>query len=282
MAYRQYCTHAPIGGVNYAQASWWRRFRIAQRNAYLNANYGYHLQPAAWNPLFLSSARRRRFDTFTGYFHFPGPGARVLDIGCGNGSFLWQMRSLGWEVCGVEPDSQSAAHARAAQLDVRDGWLPQQTLPEAHFDGIYLSHVIEHLPEPMDTLRRGWKLLKPGGQITVTTPNLASRGHAIFGADWFALMPPTHLVLFTEKSLRWALETVGFMVARPPRPSLKAREIFHASARLRSRDNLASTGQRLTWPARLGIEWQAAQADWATRHNPAVGEELVLLGKKPA
>lgn len=52
LAYSKYCTHNPTGAVDYATASWWRRFRIAQRNGYLNANYGYDLKPAAWNPFF--------------------------------------------------------------------------------------------------------------------------------------------------------------------------------------------------------------------------------------
>ena len=282
LAYENYLTHAPGGGVEYAQANWWRRFRIAQRNAYLNAAYGYHLKPAAWNPVFLGNARRRRFDSFTGYIRFPGPGARALDIGCGNGSFLWQLRSLGWEVCGVEPDPKSAAHARDAGLDVRDGLLQQQSFPEAHFDGITMTHVIEHLHEPMDTLRRCWKLLKPGGQITVSTPNLGSRGHAIFGENWFALMPPTHLVLFTENSLRRAMESCGFVVSRPPRPSLRAREMFKASQTLVLTGPGKKREQHLPWTARVKVEWLAARANLATRGNPAVTEELVLLGKKPA
>ena len=127
LAYQQYYTHAQGGGTRTQSVSGWRRFRIAQRNSYLNANYGYSLEPAAWSPIFLSEARRRRFDAFTGYLRFPGAGARVLDIGCGNGTFLWQMRSLGWEVCGVEPDPQSAAHAQSAGLDVRVGLLQQQS-----------------------------------------------------------------------------------------------------------------------------------------------------------
>ena len=281
-AYRNYCTHAPVGGVDYARASGWRRFRMAQRNAYLNANYGYQLKPAAWNPLFLGSARRRRFDTFTGFFHFPGPGARVLDIGCGNGSYLWQMRSLGWEVCGVEPDPQSAAHGRAAGLDVRDGFLQQQSLPEAHFDGITMTHVIEHLHDPMDNLRRCWKLLKPGGQITVATPNLDSCGHQIFGADWLALDPPRHLVLFTEASLRRALESCGFVVSRPPHPSLTARDLFRSSFRLQLAGNSGKRGKHLPWPLCIKKEWLAARASRAARRNPGVAEETVLLGKKPA
>lgn len=282
LAYSKYCTHAPTGGVDYATASWWRRFRIAQRNSYLNANYGYDLKPAAWNPFFLSSARRRRFDTFTGHFRFPGRGARVLDIGCGNGGFLWQMRSLGWDVCGVEPDPKSAVHARGAGLDVRDGLLQQQSLPEAHFDAIIMNHVIEHLHDPVDTLRRCWKLLKPGGQITLATPNWGSRGHQLFAADWMALMPPTHLVLFTEASLHRALEACGFVVSRPSQPSLKAREYFKTCFSLERGDKLTNKVQKLPWFTRLKMEWLAAQANRATRRNPAVTEELVLLGKKAA
>jgi 2-polyprenyl-3-methyl-5-hydroxy-6-metoxy-1,4-benzoquinol methylase len=280
LAYRNYSTHTPVAGVEYSKATGWRRFRIAQRNAYLNANYGYQLKPAAWNPIFLGAARRRRFDTFTGFFRYPGPGARVLDIGCGNGSYLWQMRSLGWEVCGVEPDPKSAAHARAAGLDVRDGLLANQTLPESHFHGITMTHVIEHLHDPMDTLRRCWKLLKPGGQITITTPNLGAYGHSLFGADWLPLDPPRHLILFTEASLRRAMENCGFTVSRPPHPSLKARELFHTSLGLQLAGPMKKRQRELPWPVRMKKEWLAAQADRATRRDPSLAEELLLLGRK--
>jgi len=282
LAYEQYCTHSPLAGVDYARASWWRRYRIAQRNGYLNEHYGYQLEPAASAPLLISDARRRRFDSFTGYLRFPGAGARLLDIGCGNGCFLWQMHSLGWEVCGVEPDPQSAAHARAAGLDVRNGLLPEQSLPEGHFDAVTMSHVIEHLHEPIGTLRRCWKLLKPGGWIRLITPNYGSWGHARYGADWMPLDPPRHLVLFTETSLRLALESCGYAVSLPAHPSLKARELFEQSAILRQGGKPLGKQTRLRWPARAAAEWLAWQANRAARKNPALTEELVMLGQKKA
>jgi 2-polyprenyl-3-methyl-5-hydroxy-6-metoxy-1,4-benzoquinol methylase len=281
LAYSSYWTHTRPGGVNYAEASWWRRFRIAQRNGYLSSHYGYDLKPAAWHPLFLSNSRRRRFDTFTGYLRFPGPGARVLDIGCGNGGFLWQMRSLGWKVCGVEPDPKSAAQAREAGLDVREGLLQQQAFPEAHFDAITMNHVIEHLHDPVDTLRHCWKILKPGGHITVITPNFGSRGHELYGPDWVALDPPRHLVLFTENSLRRAMESCGFAVARPASPSLKAREHFKQSVIIR-RGGLVAQNPKLPLAAKWEVERRAAQADRATRTDPGRGEEVICLGEKPA
>ena len=279
-AYSQYCTHGAPGGVDYAHASWWRRHRIAQRNNYLNTHYGYALKPAARQLMFLGNARRRRFDGFTGFLSFPGAGARVLDIGCGNGSFLWQMRSLGWEVCGVEPDPQSAAQARAAGLDVRAGLIQDQSFPEAHFDAITMNHVIEHLHDPGDALQRCYKLLKPGGYLSVVTPNLNSCGHQYFGADWLALDPPRHLVLFTEKSLKNLLEKHGFTVARPRQTSLKAHELFKVSFIIRNGGDLI-TKHRLPLLTRLKLQWLSRQADRRAQKNPDCTEELVWLGQKP-
>ena len=120
----------------------------------------------------------------------------------------------------------------------------------------------------------------PGGLRVGQDRYLGSRGHQIFGANWFALMPPTHLVLFTENSLHHALEKCGFVVSRPPRPGFKAREYFNHSYRLVLAENGRQNGNRLPWSARLKVKQLAASADAATRQNPALTEELILLGKK--
>ena len=232
------------------------------------------------NPRWLSNQRRQRFDAFTRNLNFPGPGARLLDIGCGNGVFLWQMRTLGWEVCGIEPDPKAVALACAAGFDVRHGHLSEQSLPDSHFDAVVLNHVIEHLHDPMDTLRRIWKLLKPNGQISIATPNFASNGHRYFGADWFALMPPTHLVLFTEKSLRDALIACGFNVTHPPHPVLAAHEFFRQSFVLRHGGDPMTKNEKLPWFARLQAYRLAAKANRMTRREPAGAEEIILLGRK--
>lgn len=128
LAYANYYTHAQTGGGDRGAVSRRKQRRIAQRNHYLNQEFGYDLRPASRSWLSLSSARRRRFDRYAGYLRFPGAGARVLDIGCGNGSFLWQMRSLSWDVSGVEPYPESARQARAAGLDVRAESVAASTL----------------------------------------------------------------------------------------------------------------------------------------------------------
>ena len=209
---------------------------------------------------------------------FCGKEYDMLDIGCGNGSLLWQMRSLGWEVSGVEPDSKSAKEAQSAGLDVRAELWPSEPWPEEHFDAITLFHVMEHLHDPVQTLADCWKLLKPGGQIVIATPNYEACGREYFGPDWRGLEIPRHLVLFTEKSLWKAMEKSGFAVSRPVRPNLNARAMFKISANLR-RNRQPSPSDRPEI-SNLQLKWLAFKADAATRADPRRTEELILTGIK--
>jgi 2-polyprenyl-3-methyl-5-hydroxy-6-metoxy-1,4-benzoquinol methylase len=280
LAYSTYYTHARTGAVNPKGSSWLRRWRIAQRNHFLNKNYGYRLRPSASTLFFLSNNRRRRFDRYAGYLRFPGPGARFLDVGCGNGSFLLQMQSLGWEVCGVEPDRKSAEQAQVAGLNVRVGYLPEAALPELHFDAIMLSHVIEHLHDPVTTLLCCWKLLKPGGTMVILTPNYEASGRIRFERHWRGLETPRHLVLFTENSLWKMMERCGFTVSRISRPSLSARTMFRTSYLLRCQSQCSQPPGRLPWLLRLKSDWLAFKADQETKADPRRTEELILLGAK--
>jgi 2-polyprenyl-3-methyl-5-hydroxy-6-metoxy-1,4-benzoquinol methylase len=281
LAYSRYFTHTKTDEPNIQPTSWLRRLRSAQRNHFLNQYYNYGLKPSA-PVLFLSGKRRRRFDRHVGYLRYPGPGAQLLDIGCGNGSLLLHMRSLGWEVSGIEPDPKSAEQAHAAGLNVQVGLLQQVSLPEGHFDAAILSHVIEHLHDPVETLQRCWKLLKPGGALVIYTPNYDSRGRVVWGRYWFGLDPPRHLVLFTEKSLWQTMERCGFSVSRTPRPVVNARHMFRASCLLRHEYQNVGPFARLPWRVRLQCDWAAFNADRATQADSRHGEELILLGTKVA
>jgi len=280
LAYSSYYTHAKTSGMEVKGNSWLRRRRIAQRNAFLNKHHGYDLKPALPGLLPLSMNRQRRFDRYAGYLHFPGAGARFLDVGCGNGSFLLQMQSLGWEVWGVEPDPKSVEQAQAARLNVRAGYLPEASFPETHFDAIMLSHVIEHLHDPVATLQCCWKLLKPGGAIVIYTPNYDASGRVLFGRHWRGLETPRHLVLFTERSLRQTMERCGFAVSRVPRPALNARPMFRMSCLLRLQYQSANPPKRLPRLLRWKCDWLAFKADRAAQANPQSVEELILLGTK--
>ena len=281
LAYSRYFTHGSASDVGATPRSSWRRHRLSQRNAYLNAHYDYQLAAGGQrSPRWLSAKRRQRFDKFVCFLRYPGKGARVLDIGCGNGRVMMQLRSVGWHVSGVEPDPKSAAQAREAGLDVRVGQLEPGAWPERYFDAITMNHVIEHLHDPIGILRTCAQLLKPGGAISIATPNLRSRGHEIFGRDWLHLDTPRHLVLFSPNSLRKCLEASGFR----PEPDLRleptATEIFRRSMHIRL--GYDPIGEKPSMPihARLRASWLARKANWVARANPDLAESVILIATR--
>jgi SAM-dependent methyltransferase len=207
----------------------------------------------------------------------------MLDVGCGNGRVMMQLRSVGWQVSGVEPDPEAAAQAAAAGLDVKVGLL-EDSLPGAHFDAITMNHVIEHLHDPLETLRRCARVLKPGGVISIATPNFAAAGHKHFGRDWFALdpPPPRHLVLFTPDSLRLALKASGFEPKPKLQPRLVAQSMFRRSTYIQQKGDPIKGKPRLPWSLRLKATMLARQANRNARAHPEQAEELVLLARRMA
>ena len=261
-AYEAYYTHevtSPAG----APDSLPRRLR----NGYLNARYGYELRPAMPLGRFvvpLLPGRRAAADRHVRGLRRPRAGARVLDVGCGNGDFLLELRAGGWVAEGLESDARAAALARAQGLDVRDGTLEEDTYPAGSFDAVTMSHVLEHLHDPVGTLQVAREVLRDDGVLWIATPNLASPGHARYGRAWRGLEPPRHLVLFTPSALVTALDRAGFGAVSFARPA-SARWIYDASAEL-------AGGTRS--PPRLAI---AADLRGALRHDR--GEELVAVAR---
>jgi 2-polyprenyl-3-methyl-5-hydroxy-6-metoxy-1,4-benzoquinol methylase len=123
------------------------------------------------------------------------------------------MREEGWRVFGTEYDGASAIAARETYgLDVRTGNLEEAGFPPGGFDVITMSHVLEHLPDPVDALERCRRLLRSGGLIVAAVPNLSSLQASIGKGCWFHLDPPHHLFHFTEEGLRALLVQARFRV----------------------------------------------------------------------
>jgi SAM-dependent methyltransferase len=190
-------------------------FRQALTYGYLNVRYRYAFSPAfRAGACVLPVMPLRRGRVLRRIRHLPRPpGApRLLDIGCGDGGFLVEMRRGGWAVEGIDVDPVAARLARDRGLDVREGMFPGLELESARFDAVTLSHVLEHLHDPVAALREIDRILKPGGTLYIATPNLRSSGHRRFGRDWLHLDPPRHLTIFDAETLRLALDLCGFVV----------------------------------------------------------------------
>ncbi len=138
---------------------------------------------------------------------------RLLDVGCGSGRVLERHRALGWEVRGIDPGARAVEACHARGLPVQQAGLLEADLPSRHFDVILLHHVIEHVPRPLDALRRARELLAPSGEVHVVTPNVGGLGFRLYGSCWYALDAPRHLHLFDRGSLSRVCESAGLSVA---------------------------------------------------------------------
>lgn len=141
------------------------------------------------------------------------PGARVLDVGCGNGGFLLGLKRHGYAVEGTEWSAESARRIPAdAGIPVHVGDLLDVELPARSYDAITIWHVLEHVRRPYDTLAKIRSLLRPGGWLFLAVPNAESAQAKRYGLNWFHHDPPRHLFGFGPSSLSPLLEKVGFRV----------------------------------------------------------------------
>lgn len=210
----------------------------------------------------------------------PGQGRRLLDVGCGSGDFLLRMRARGWDVLGVEPDPVAAAAARRNDLDVRDGMLADAEFPDDTFDAIVLSHVIEHVHDPIALLQECGRVLRPGGMLVLMTPNLTSVGHRKFGADWRGLEPPRHLHVFSVESLAACVQRVGLTVSEVRTSARLVRGIWWVSHSIQHQ-----AGRRKRAP-RIGAylaSWGMSLVEDVMRASDATSsEEVILFATKTA
>ena len=202
---------------------------------------------------------------------------RLLDVGCGNGRFLVLARTKGWDVVGVDPDPKSVEVGRSQDLDVRQGGVEALDPGQERFDGITLSHVIEHVHEPLTVLRMCHTLLKPGGWIWLETPNLDAFGHQRYQANWRGLEPPRHLVLFTRTSLAQTLRQAGFKAIQDQPYRTLCANIFAASGAIaRGEDPLRSP--HLSKEGRRAVK----VAERKARNDPTLREFITLKAWKKA
>jgi SAM-dependent methyltransferase len=210
------------------------------------------------------------------HLHRPSGRGRLLDVGCGDGTFLGEMSRAGWDVQGLEPDPEAAALARKTGVPVVETPLEDASFEAESFDAVTMSHVIEHMHDPVGALHTCRHILRPGGTLWLATPNLESRGHALFGRDWIGLDPPRHLVLFTRASLANALEQAGL---GPPsfKVDYSAERVFPPSATVAAGEDPRDV--RLV--ARRRRRSQILASDLAVRLRPGRSEDIVLVANRP-
>lgn len=165
--------------------------------------------------------KRSRYSSHYYAFQLVGKQQRVLEIGCGDGTFGKELAQAGNQVIGVDPVAKVSAAAGSEDVirfDPENG-LSELLRTEAQaFDRILMLDVLEHLRNPMRLLEEAKKLLAPRGKLIISVPNtvhLTVRLMVLFGRFRYqdrGILDWSHLRFFTAKSVRAMVEQQGYRV----------------------------------------------------------------------
>lgn len=137
---------------------------------------------------------------------------RILDIGCGTGTFLCEMQGSGWDVVGLEPDDTASSIAREKhKLNPRN---PHElfSLDASSFDSITMWHVLEHVHTLDEYVAQLKKLMSDKAVLFVAVPNYTSQDAAHYGTAWAAYDVPRHLYHFSPNSMKALIERHGLSI----------------------------------------------------------------------
>ena len=152
----------------------------------------------------------------------------VLDVGCGDGSFLEYARGAGWEIAGA--DIKLAPNARSVDCRLWEGRLQQIEFGESRFDLVRLNHVLEHTPDPLQELKICRGLLNPDGVLFISVPNIAGISPQLKSVQsrlglkshrWRHYAAMHHLFFFTPVTLKALVEKAGFRLLKWDTPVQK-------------------------------------------------------------
>jgi SAM-dependent methyltransferase len=146
--------------------------------------------------------------------------ARLLDLGCANGTFVCLAQQAGWQATGLDPSRWMVERGRAR---CPAATFVASTLEEASFQGdvfdvITLWDVLEHVPSPLQTLQRVRSWLAPSGSLFLSVPNAASVVARLMRSRWVLLLRE-HLWYFSPLTMSLLLSQSGFDIVQT-RPKL--------------------------------------------------------------
>jgi len=224
----------------------------------------------------LPSLRRRARYGLADPLGTAGGEGRCLEVGPGRGADLLQLARIGWQPHGLEMDPVAAANARAVSgCEIRVGTLLTTDYPPASFQLIYMSHVLEHLPQLERSLTRCLELLAPGGRLFAAYPNPSALTTTFHGRHSCVWDPPRHLTLPTASALLGLLARVGFVETRAWTSAMRAEAYRGASARhARGQRGFGTGGPSLTDRAFAALERVMVLA------GANVGEEILVVGHR--
>lgn len=213
----------------------------------------------------------KRYDALLDAFEPYRRTNKLIDVGCGAGTFLERAAARGWEVHGTEFGRIPIETCRAKGIAVEEGALDPDRYAPGSFDVVTSFEVIEHVMDPGDELRRMHQVLRPGGLLYLTTPNYRCVGHWMAGADWSVVNYPEHLSLFTPRTMKRLLRQRNFA-------PMRIRTTGIDLMRIRYRKDQGCTGRRPIADSQEDLRKRMEGSAWLRLAKRAVDSTLSLLG----
>jgi SAM-dependent methyltransferase len=221
-----------------------------------------------WARLFGRPCPERR-----GQLPWPKPG-RLLDFGCGGGSYLCEMAARGWRVAGLDVSPQVVQSIHGLGFEAYAGTLPHPDLKPGSFDVITMWQSLEHVPQPLSVLRAAYELLAPGGKLVLAVPDFECQTNRWFGDQWFGLDLPRHLTHFTRRTLREMMAASGFRVH-------EIRGWVHADWLRTSAELAISAGKSGLFPRLLRSKPVSRFVAWCN-YLRGRSDSIVAVAERPA
>lgn len=199
-------------------------------------------------------------------FEIPGRGRHVLDVGCGRGHLARILFERGYKVTGMDQNRDSLRDASQWCCEIIKTDLENWAGSSGQmYDYLLLADVLEHPRDPLAAIRRLMSLLKEGGTVVLSVPNVAHlyvRLMLLCGRCKYeerGTLDCTHLRFFTRASLKEFLRAAGICLRRMRAASLPW-SIILSSAPQRLQDTLLSIDHMVgsVWPNLFAYQWVAS------------------------
>ena len=204
---------------------------------------------------------------------------RWVDIGFGEGALLVEAQTLGWDCAGTEISGASLKFGRSRGWDVTT---QSSAWADDSCDVVSLMEILEHVLDPEGLLREAWRLLRPGGVLMATTPNIKSLNFRLLGPRWTIVAPPEHITLFSKGALSRLTQRIPFVRLSLRTTGLNPTELLRrSSTEPTAQERNAGAQQMMKATSGRGGRLVKRIANSVLNALQA-GDSLKLLAEKPA
>lgn len=225
-----------------------------------------------------------------------GPGDLLLDLGCGFGRHAFEGARRGAAVVALDAGTDEVDGVRdtfgamvdagelgaAARAGAVQGDALRLPFPDATFDRVIASEVLEHIPDDVAAMRELARVLRPGGSMAVTVPRCGPEVVNWVLSDEYHDVPGGHVRIYRRSTLRARLSSTGLV----PEGSHHAHGLHAPYWWLRCLVGPTNDTNRAVVAYRRLLEWDIVRGPRTTRMadralSPVIGKSLVVYLRKP-